>query len=117
MPVSAAPIRRLLRLLFALLAVGSTLLALTLVVGALAPDRILVTPTIGLVCILALLVLPTASVAAWAWDRNVQRKFGPSATARSAEPAREHPAGRRRPHAAQPTTHQQMSPRASQQTS
>lgn len=110
-PVSPATVRRLRRAVLALLAVASTLLAVVLIVHALAPDGLATAPTPLLVAILALLLLPACTIGAWAWDRSLRRRLA-SVLAdddRAASPrAREHPAGRARPHAApsSPTAHE-----------
>ncbi len=87
------------RAVFAILAVLSTVGALALIYAAFGSGDSRLTPTTALIGIFVLLVFPAATTWAWAWDRNVR-----SRTARrvarermeTAEPAIEHPGGRRR---------------------
>ncbi len=108
MPVSHATVRRLRRGWLLAIALGTTLLAIALIVHALSPGHLPMTPTSQLVAILALLLLPAGTIGAWAWDRSVRLRFvriRPDDQRPDNEPldprrAREHPAGRTRPHTA-----------------
>lgn len=97
MPLSPATIRRSRRAMIGVLAVGTTFLAFVLIVHALTPARISLTPTSVLIAILALLVLPACTIAAWAWDRSIRHRLAPLEED-DANRTREHPAGRVRPH-------------------
>lgn len=99
MPPDPATLRRLRRALIAALALGTTLLAFTLVVHALSPQRLGLAPTSQLVAILALLTLPACTIAAWAWDRSLRLRLAHPEDDETPARAREHPAGRTRPHA------------------
>ena len=49
--------------------------ALGLVVHALSPAGLGLAPTSQLLGILAMLTLPACTIAAWAWDRSVRRRY------------------------------------------
>ncbi|MEL6499385.1 MAG: hypothetical protein AAF937_10525 [Planctomycetota bacterium] len=68
-------IRQIRRVVIAFVALATTLLAITLVVHALSPAGLGLAPTSQLLGILAMLTLPACTIAAWAWDRSVRRRY------------------------------------------
>lgn len=82
------------RAVFAALAVLSTVAALALAYAAFGSASGL-TPTIALVGIFVLLVFPTMTVWAWAWDRSVRKRTAHRAAGRRQAPLLvEHAGGR-----------------------
>lgn len=71
------------RVVIAFVALATTLLAITLVVHALNPKGLKLAPTSQLLGILAMLTLPACTIAAWAWDRNVRRRYAAWANSES----------------------------------
>lgn len=82
------------RVVFALLAVLSTVGALALAFAAFGPGSSGLTPTIALVGIFVLLVFPAVTVWAWLWDRSVRRKTAARALRRQGPLLVEHAGGR-----------------------
>lgn len=82
------------RVVFALLAVLSTVAALALAFAAFGPGSSGLTPTIALVGIFVMLVFPAMTVWAWAWDRSVRKKVAARAVRRQLPLLVEHAGGR-----------------------
>jgi hypothetical protein len=82
-----------------LLSVASCAMAVYLGYLALAPDRLHSTPTMTLLIILGLLILPALTAGAWGWDLSVcYRTRGLSSGVGETGRTVEHPPGRVLPH-------------------
>ena len=82
------------RVVFAILAVLSTVAALALVYAAFGTTGSGLTPTAALVGIFVLLVFPAMTIWAWAWDRSVRKRVGGAAERQRKAMAVEHTGGR-----------------------
>ena len=82
------------RVVFAILAVLSTVAALALVYAAFGTSESGLTPTAALVGIFVLLVFPAMTVWAWAWDRSVRKRVGRAEGRKHTSVAVEHSGGR-----------------------